>query len=82
MTVDSPTRREFERLERLVNKIDEHGSRRVEGLSVQVEALSREVASLEEKVESVSRALWTLVAVVLTGMVSMIVALASGALGA
>lgn len=82
MEANGVTRREFENLARRVERIDNEGSfaSRVEG--VKVANLHEDIQDLRTELRGVKQAFWTLVALVFTGVISLIVALGSGALGA
>lgn len=77
-TTGTPVLRE---MERRVTVIENHGSPMVGRMVDRIKNVHEDVVALEKKVDALSRAFWTLVVIVLTGMVSLIVALASGALG-
>jgi hypothetical protein len=68
------TRREFDRLLDKVDDIDQHGSRKIGVLEV-------EIAGLREEVVSVKRALWWLIGILATGLITLVVTLGAGALG-
>lgn len=73
MNENGVTRREFEQLVRRIDYLDEHGSRRVGVIEAKLQVV-------EEKVDAVQKAVWWLIGVLATGLITLVVALTSGAL--
>lgn len=66
------TRREFDRLDNKVSRIDEHGSREVGVIKEQIKEIRVDVGKVERKLDKNTAALWALAVVLLVGTVGII----------